>query len=229
MLEIGCPSCGRTLRVAEAHVGKQIRCPACQQISIAPEMAANAAAPEAPSAAQAERPATNWHVRAPDGPIYGPIAWDEVLAWADEGRIDADCQLARAGDGPWQAATELIPTLPANGSSAALGQAAAAPYPWTPAAVSSASAAANGYVAPHRGGLVLILGLLGLFSCAVFSVVAWVMGSHDLGEMRAGRMDRSGEGLTLTGMLLGMIVSIVSLVIVLIVSASLLIYAAARL
>ena len=38
--------------------------------------------------------------------------------------------------------------------------------------------------------------------------MAWVMGSHDLAEMRAGRMDRSGEGLTQAGQVLGMILAV---------------------
>jgi hypothetical protein len=38
------------------------------------------------------------------------------------------------------------------------------------------------------------------------------LGSHDLKEMRAGRMDNSGERLTLTGMVLGMILSLVWLI-----------------
>jgi len=38
--------------------------------------------------------------------------------------------------------------------------------------------------------------------------VAWVMGNNDLAAMRAGRMDRSGEGLTQAGRILGIISSI---------------------
>ena len=38
--------------------------------------------------------------------------------------------------------------------------------------------------------------------------MAWVMGSNDLREMRSGRMDKSGEGLTQVGQLLGMILSL---------------------
>jgi hypothetical protein len=64
------------------------------------------------------------------------------------------------------------------------------------------------YLAPHRGGLVLVLGLLGFMGCPLFSFVAWIMGSHDLREMKAGRMDRSGESPTFAGMIFGMIVSL---------------------
>jgi hypothetical protein len=58
---------------------------------------------------------------------------------------------------------------------------------------------------PHRGALVLILGILGLAACALFSPVAWIMGSQDLAAMRAGRMDPEGEGLTRAGQVCGII------------------------
>jgi hypothetical protein len=86
-----------------------------------------------------------------------------------------------------------------------------------------------GYVAPHRGGLVLVLGLLGLFSCPLFSFIAWIMGSHDLKEMRAGRMDRSGESLTMAGMILGMILSLLCIVAALALMSIMIIAVAIRL
>jgi len=38
--------------------------------------------------------------------------------------------------------------------------------------------------------------------------MAWVMGSSDLRDMQSGRMDRSGEGLTQVGHVLGAILSV---------------------
>ena len=52
----------------------------------------------------------------------------------------------------------------------------------------------------------MILGVLTwIIQCPLFGLGAWIMGSHDLGEMRAGRMDPSGEGLTQVGRILGML------------------------
>jgi mannitol-specific phosphotransferase system IIBC component len=80
---------------------------------------------------------------------------------------------------------------------------------------SPGSAAPAQYVAPHRGGIVLVLGLLGfIMSCPVFSLIAWVMGSNDLAEMRAGRMDPSGEAMTQAGRLMGMLMSLFYLAII---------------
>ena len=58
---------------------------------------------------------------------------------------------------------------------------------------------------PHRGGLVLALGILGLVCCFICGIIAWVLGSGDLKEMAAGRMDTSGQGLTQAGKICGMI------------------------
>jgi hypothetical protein len=68
----------------------------------------------------------------------------------------------------------------------------------------------------HRGGLILLLGLLGIIlqPCPgpIFAIAAWVMGSNDLREMEAGRMDRSGSDLTRAGMIMGMIISVLWIV-----------------
>jgi len=211
-LEIRCPGCGRTLRIAEEHAGKQIRCPACQQISTAG--AAAGAAREA-FASSVSEPVATWHLKTPEGPIYGPISWPEVQTWAAEGRISADCELAESASGPWRKAGELMPQLHSPPQPESLVPPAM--HSWAPQEPGetaggnpqSAAAAAGGYVAPHRGGLILALGLIGfVISCPIFSLMAWVMGSHDLAEMRAARMDRSGEGITQAGLVLGMILSL---------------------
>ncbi|MHC4206793.1 MAG: DUF4190 domain-containing protein [Planctomycetota bacterium] len=67
-------------------------------------------------------------------------------------------------------------------------------------------------VRPHRGGLILALGILGIVCCFICGIIAWVMGNNDLREMAAGRMDPSGQGLTQAGKICG-IVSVVLLII----------------
>jgi hypothetical protein len=59
--------------------------------------------------------------------------------------------------------------------------------------------------APHRGTLILILGILGFLICGLCGVAAWIMGSNDLAEMKAGRMDSSGRDMTQIGYVLGII------------------------
>jgi hypothetical protein len=56
---------------------------------------------------------------------------------------------------------------------------------------------------PHRGALVLVLGVLGWVLCPIFSIFAVVIGKSDLDRMRRGELDRSGETATLGGAILG--------------------------
>ena len=58
---------------------------------------------------------------------------------------------------------------------------------------------------PHRGSLVLVYGILGFIFCPLFGPAAWSMGTNDLKEMAAGRMDRAGKELTKAGRICGMI------------------------
>ena len=65
----------------------------------------------------------------------------------------------------------------------------------------------------HRGTLILILGILGLVCCGIFTAIpAWVMGSSDLKEMEAGNMDPAGKGATNAGKICGMIGCIITIV-----------------
>ena len=61
------------------------------------------------------------------------------------------------------------------------------------------------HLQPHRGGMILVFGILGLVICVIFGIVAWVMGNGDLRAMAEGRMDPTGEGLTKAGKICGII------------------------
>ncbi len=63
------------------------------------------------------------------------------------------------------------------------------------------------YYSPHRGGMVLTMGILSLLCCPaiLFGPVAWSMGNSDLTEIRAGRMDPEGEQTTQAGRICGII------------------------
>lgn len=72
---------------------------------------------------------------------------------------------------------------------------------------------------PHRGTLVLVLGILGLVICGPLGIAAWVMGSSDLKEMDAGLMDPSGRSTTQAGKICGMIATILMIIAVLVIGA----------
>lgn len=58
---------------------------------------------------------------------------------------------------------------------------------------------------PHRGTVILVLGILGLVFCVICGFVAFFMAKGDLAEMKAGVMDRTGEGMTTAGYWLGLV------------------------
>jgi ribosomal protein L37E len=70
---------------------------------------------------------------------------------------------------------------------------------------------------PHRGGLVLALGIIGICGAfcplvgLVFGILAWILGQGDLSKMKRGQMDPSGEGITQGGWICGIIATVLSL------------------
>lgn len=58
---------------------------------------------------------------------------------------------------------------------------------------------------PHRGTLILVLGILSLVCCSVFGPFAWMMGNADMKAIREQRMDPAGEGTTNAGRICGII------------------------
>jgi len=65
---------------------------------------------------------------------------------------------------------------------------------------------------PHRGTLILVLGILALvFSLCcplvgiVLAILAWVLGNGDMKQMEQGIMDSLGRGNTSAGRICGMI------------------------
>jgi hypothetical protein len=65
---------------------------------------------------------------------------------------------------------------------------------------------------PHRGTLILVLGILGLVICTPVAIFAWLLGSADLKEMDAGTMDPSGRGNTQAGRICGIIGTILLII-----------------
>lgn len=64
------------------------------------------------------------------------------------------------------------------------------------------------FMKPHRGTLILVLGILGLCVCGILGIAAWVMGNNDLREMRDGIMDGRGRDTTNAGRICGIIASV---------------------
>ena len=70
---------------------------------------------------------------------------------------------------------------------------------------------------PHRGTTVLVLGILSLTCCGLFTgIPAMIMGKNDLAEMDAGTMDSAGRGTTNGGKICGIIGTILSVIMIII-------------
>jgi hypothetical protein len=126
-----------------------------------------------------------------NGQKYGPVSDDVLREWAASGRLKPTDHVWTEGMSDW---------APASTVGGLFG--AATPMP---------VAATFSYARPHRGGTVLTLGILGIVCCLICAIIAWVMGASDLKEMAAGRMDRSGEGITRAGMVCGIIGVVLSI------------------
>ena len=120
------------------------------------------------------------------GQRYGPAGDEELRAWAGEGRLRPADQVWTEGMPAWAPAGSVTGLFPA-------GTVTEAPTPT--------------YYAPHRGGMILVLGIVGImFACFLIpGICAWVMGNKDLRELDAGRMDPSGRGLVQAGRTLGIV------------------------
>jgi flagellar basal body-associated protein FliL len=65
------------------------------------------------------------------------------------------------------------------------------------------------YEEPHRGGLILALGIMGIAVCGICGIFAWFMGTTDIRKMDAGQMNPEGRGLTQAGKIMGLISMII--------------------
>lgn len=234
-IETICQGCARKLRVPDEHAGKKARCPQCGMIYVVPsspdasspaidpaspetpartdsgpdDIPSSAASPFASNAASAKQ--ERWQVRTNDGRVYGPVPKYEVDQWFSEGRIPANATLLREGDSQWRNAADVYPQL-ASGRRKIDERNNPFSELATPHGVRRTPTVPRRYQAPHRGGLILVLAILGWAICPVLGPFAWAMGSGDLRQMQAGQMDPSGQGLTQAGMILGIIQTILMLV-----------------
>ena len=81
---------------------------------------------------------------------------------------------------------------------------------------------------PHRGGVILALGLTGMFLSCI-PLVGWILGgialsmaNTDLPRMDRGAMDREGRGLTVGGQVCAIIAVVINSIVVLVVCSAVL-------
>lgn len=125
------------------------------------------------------------------GKQYGPVSEEELRGWIAQSRVRPVDYVWREGMDNW---------VQAGAAPELLGQGAAGGYHTPPA-----MGMGQGVLAPHRGGGILALGIIGLCVCFICGIIAWAMANGDLREMAAGRMDRAGEGMVKAGKICGII------------------------
>ena len=203
-IETICKGCARKLRVGDEFAGRKARCPHCKTIYTVPAAGVGLDASTEPASDSGDK----WLLRTKDGSVYGPVSKPELDGWVNDGRLDTTSQLQLEGEATWRQATEIYPALipkPAPSDSPFsidTGSPAQGPNPYSSPRTAGPMVRA---VRPHRGGMILMFGVLGFACCQIFSIVAWVMGHADLKEIKAGRMDPEGRGLTQAGMIIGII------------------------
>ncbi|MFO0786626.1 MAG: hypothetical protein U0573_09770 [Phycisphaerales bacterium] len=72
---------------------------------------------------------------------------------------------------------------------------------------------------PHRAGIILALGIVGLvFGCGgwILGIIAWVMANADLAKMDRGVMDASGRSTTQAGKICAIVAVVLHLITLLI-------------
>jgi hypothetical protein len=191
-----CPGCGRKLRVGDEFIGKQARCPVCSEIySVSGVSESSGHTPDEKT----------WRLKTPEGQIYGPVLKEELDKWVTDGRVTAECQLS-PDESNWNRAEHVYPVLRAAKPATHIPfESPASRRPSGGYSPTTTAPTHYRYAAAHRGGLILCLAVLSWVVCPVFGLFAWIMGNTDLGEMRQGRMDPSGMGLTQAGQVIGMI------------------------
>ncbi|MSQ94492.1 MAG: hypothetical protein EXR98_08040 [Gemmataceae bacterium] len=182
---ITCPECKKHLQVPEDLMGKKVQCPECKHTFTA-------------AVVEVEKISTGTTASAPVPPPSSTPEWEKKTSSATGKRRDSEeddpdirKKKRKRDDDDEDDDDDDRPRRRRRRS----------------------SAASRGSYMPHRGGMILAFGLISMITgIFVFGILAWVMGNGDLAEIRAGRMDPEGEGLTQAGRILGMISTILTIV-----------------
>jgi predicted RNA-binding Zn-ribbon protein involved in translation (DUF1610 family) len=185
---LDCPSCGRKLRLPEDLLGKRVKCPTCGgEFDATPP--ADGAKPnlslDDPAAPPAGGPASPVTSAAPGSSPPPP-------------REEGSTRYCPACGERVPAGSERCHYCGAD-----LTAAHEDDRPWE-----RPGGPARRDSEPHRGTLILVLGILSLVIGYIglpMGIMAWVMGQRDLRKMAANEMDPQGKGLTQAGWICGII------------------------
>jgi prepilin-type processing-associated H-X9-DG protein len=126
-----------------------------------------------------------YRVLGADGKEYGPVTSEVLRQWISQGRANAQTSVKAEGDAEWQFLAS-VPEFAAD-FTATPGMAAPSAVPGAP---------------PKTSGMAitsLVLGVLGLFTCGVTSLVGLILGIMALLKVNRSGGRLSGSGLAIAG------------------------------
>src|ERR1051325_6925523 len=136
-----------------------------------------------------------YKVQGSDGKEYGPVTVDVLRQWVTERRVTGQTLVQPVGVTEWRPVSS-IPELAAFAGPPASGTAPPLPpRPNTPATFPG--------VVPRTSGLAissLILGILGIITCGISSLVGIILGSVALAQIKKSGGQLKGEGLAIAGL-----------------------------
>jgi len=121
----------------------------------------------------------------------------------------------------WEAYSFIVSTVHFVLGASVLGLLLAAAFVGRPAETPPADQGTP--AEPHRGTLVLVLGLVGMLIFSPLGLVAWVLGVQELRAMDRGQRDPAGRGMALAGMIFGILATV--MLVVFLVTAGVYVYA----
>ena len=128
-----------------------------------------------------------YHILGADGKEYGPVTGEVLRQWIAQGRANAQTKVKPEGGADWQP----LASVPEFGPDFAHvpGAAPAPPLPAAPVEAKTSGLAITS----------LVLGILGLVSCGVTSLVGLILGIIALAKIKASGGRLSGNGLAIAG------------------------------
>ena len=216
-IEFECSGCSSTLRVPDEHSGKHARCPKCSTVNTIPASSENSTA-----SANSQSTDEPYKATAAEFDLFGSL---ENSSQSNEsppypvGYSDDYSQYAQPNQKPGSSSSPSYDR--SSGSSDFYSTEGYSTEGYTTSSYSSGYGPTS-HLLPHRGGAILTLGLLSLF-CNILmfpGIMAWVMGSADLKQIRAGTMNPDGRGLATAGMILGAIGTVIGICFIAFVAAS---------
>lgn len=166
-------------------------------------------APVVPVEAAIETKSETFWVKVPDGNVYGPTDAATILSWAEQGRVNASCEVNPNGSQLWLNFTVWRMQQLEKRASASVGGSAAARTPnlfGDQFGVHPVPANQKPTTSSGQGLLILSLGLISWFLCPTIlgaplcSIITLILATNELRKISEGRSPRGDRTLVLIGM-----------------------------